>query len=86
MNSGADALKLMQLLDNSGDSDDKAEEFQAFLESRFLKTTTLPLGMLGSGNCDLAAKHECLFNCLKLEVGVGTVTYSISVFRRLLTV
>ena len=64
----------MRLIDQSGDGDDAEKEFQDFLESKFLQTTTLPLGVLGSGNCDLAAKHECLFNCLKLEIGLGMAT------------
>ena len=68
----------MQLIDESrekGHDFDEGEisvDLQAFLDSKFLRTTTLPLGMLGSGNCDLAAKHEGLFHCLKLNCGIGT--------------
>ena len=60
----------MQLIDQNHEGGDNADaKLEEFLASKFLKTTTLPLGILGSGNADLGAKYECLFHCLKLDVG-----------------
>lgn len=70
----SDAGKLMLLLEKRDqlgplDPDEGESELDQFLQSGFLKTSALPIGIVGSGKSDLASKFECLFHCIKLQVG-----------------
>lgn len=68
-----DAAKLMCLIERASeaehDDDPALLAYEDFLSSGFLKTTTLPVGIIGSGKSSLADKFECLFHCIKLQVG-----------------
>lgn len=68
-------MKLIQLIDGAHNEELEEDEAikateqleQFLLSSTWLRTTTLPIGILGSGNVDLSAKAECLFQSLKLD-------------------
>ena len=76
-------MKLMTLIDHANDEEkdeDEAEkaaqELDQFVTSpSWLRTTTLPVSILGSGNADLAAKSEALVHALKLDTSSAPRLY-----------
>ena len=68
-------MKLMIFIDSAnddvldeGEAEKAAQELDQFVTSPYwLRTTTLPVSILGSGNADLAAKAEALLHSLKLD-------------------